>query len=603
MKLLAAVLPRARRLVPSAERGMAVAIVAFLAALEVLGRNASTELHDLLAGTALLAVALFVLSWHRSQPLAWVDRLAQLLARVPARFDQLRYDVGIDFRGTPLLPRRLPRLVPLAFLALTAWAGLAVAAWWAYPDGWRTLGLRTSYVLYIVVMMALWAALFVCVLAGVYLPVSVLDQRMRTAAGEADPRGADAVVLVGYFVLAVLIAGITPPVYGLGLCLLVAAAALARAAAGPADDAAILWRAGPGRPVYSAPMRRVLAVGVALVAALVFDLLLSACGGRLTAPPSLDAAMPVTGFLGAVAAWLVPGLVLLGLYQVWKFRRTDPTRRRPAAVRVGGPAPPTDLARAARRIAGWGFRPVVADGSDAAAPVVGVRLVPTEQSEATEFDPRWPLAVSLADLEAGAVKDRLARRDEIQLRRQFFRGLAKLLKQSATAVPSPGGGFWIAPHWWFLENLLWEEPGQGKGDEPDPLRPVGPPYQRVFAPRVRQHVHQLLRAVQIDLIYVEHGVGHRKLEKVLRALTELYDVHGGKRRAEEQHFRGTPKVRVMIHEYAPGNPFRSAGYPEPKFDDVSRFRVLHVFRDRGGDEERVEPPFDFSWEPSPLSVG
>jgi hypothetical protein len=113
----------------------------------------------------------------------------------------------------------------------------------------------------------------------------------------------------------------------------------------------------------------------------------------------------------------------------------------------------------------------------------------------------------------------------------------------------------------------------------------------------------MLRALEVDLIYVEHGVGHRKLEKVLRAAAELYDVHGGRRRAEEHHFRGVPKVRVMIHEYAPGNPFRSDAYPEPKFDDVSRFRVLHVFKDRGGEEERVEPPFDFSWEPSPLSIG
>ena len=67
-------------------------------------------------------------------------------------------------------------------------------------------------------------------------------------------------------------------------------------------------------------------------------------------------------------------------------------------------------------------------------------------------------------------------------------------------------------------------------------------------------------------------------------MLELYDVHGGKRRAEELHFRGLPKVKVMIHEYEPGNPFRSDAYPEPKFDDLSRVRVLHVFRDRGGHE-------------------
>jgi hypothetical protein len=104
------------------------------------------------------------------------------------------------------------------------------------------------------------------------------------------------------------------------------------------------------------------------------------------------------------------------------------------------------------------------------------------------------------------------------------------------------------------------------------------------------------------MIFVEDGVSYRKVEKVLRVLTELYDVHGGRRRAEELHFRGLPKVRVMIHEYEPGNPFQSEVYPEPKFDDLSRVRVLHVFRDRGGHEERVEPPFDFSWTPAPAGV-
>ena len=69
--------------------------------------------------------------------------------------------------------------------------------------------------------------------------------------------------------------------------------------------------------------------------------------------------------------------------------------------------------------------------------------------------------------------------------------------------------------------------------------------------------------------------------------------------AEDFHFRGLPKVKVMIHEYEPGNPFRSDLYPEPKFDDLSRVRVLHIFRDRGGHEEHVDPPFDILLDTRP----
>jgi hypothetical protein len=30
---------------------------------------------------------------------------------------------------------------------------------------------------------------------------------------------------------------------------------------------------------------------------------------------------------------------------------------------------------------------------------------------------------------------------------------------------------------------------------------------------------------------------------------------------------------------------------------------MHIFRDRGGHEELVDPPFDFSWSPAPALTG
>jgi hypothetical protein len=174
------------------------------------------------------------------------------------------------------------------------------------------------------------------------------------------------------------------------------------------------------------------------------------------------------------------------------------------------------------------------------------------------------------------------------------------LFRRASAFKGPGGGgFWFAPHWWFIECIGREDSDGGEETAP-PL--VGPPYARVLPIRCRQHLHAVLRATRVDMFFVEDGVGHRRLEKVIRVLLELYDVHGGKRAAEEHHFRGLPKVRVMIHDYEPGNPFRSDVYPEPKFDDLSRVRVLHVFRDRDGDEELIEPPFDWSTSPAPVGL-
>jgi hypothetical protein len=466
------------------------------------------------------------------------------------------------------------------------------------PDGWRVVCVRTSYVLYLAALLVLWSALLACTFVGVFVPVAVIDRLLKGWVGETDRRGAELAAVVGYAVLVSAVAWVVPPTAVLVVCLVVAAGAWLAYLPRGADGPAILWRAGVGQPVYAVPLPRVLAAVAALAALLLFDVLLTACGGRLSGHPTGDEAMPVTTLLGAVAAWVIPMLLAVALFRLWTARQTDPARRsRPVAHVSGGDTP--SRRRAVRSIAAWGWT-VQAAPTLRDAGTVGVELVEPEKSDAAEFDPRWPLRVSEADLTAGEVRPRLDRRDEIQLRRQFFRGLSKLFKRASSFKGPGGGGYWLAPHWWFVEGMGREDGDGADEDAAPPL--VGPPYHRVLPTRSRQHAHRILRATQVDMIFVEDGVSFKKVEKVLRVLLELYDVHGGARKADESHFRGLPKVRVMIHDYEPGNPFRSDVYPEPKFDDLSRVRVLHVFRDRGGHEERVEPPFDFSWTPAPAGA-
>ncbi len=618
MKLLDAVRFRAQRLVPSAERGTAIAVVSLLVGLEVVGRSATSDWHDLLAGVALLLGGMFVVAWHRSEPVPWVLRISDYLTRQANRFDQLKYDVGIDFRGTPPIPQRIPRSVYLFFAGLLISDAVAIGAWAVFPEGWREFGLRTSYVLYLVVLVSLWLLMVSTVIVSVYLPVYVFDNHMRRLNHQAQshhsafqaelaPQAPDAAVLLGYWILAMLVTLVTPPIYGLALCGLVIVLSIVCYVMITVSDAHLLWRSGGTEQsspnLFSIPILRILFLGVILSASLIGSLILWACGGHLSTAPSLESSMVVTGFLGALTAWLVPGLVLMGCYQFYRFRSMDPSRRDPLTVQIDNKVDRSLRVRAARLVRRWGFYSAFAPVPDTGARPVSIQLVPAEQSEATEFDPRWPLKVSMDDLQGTIVPERIQRRDEIQLRRRFLKCLAKLLKQSALLVPENGGGFWIAPHWWFVETLLWESPSKNSAsDHAAVLRPVGPSFEKLFGARVRQHLHSILRSTQIDLIYLEDSVSPRKLEKVLRELFELYDVHGGKRRAEEHHFQGIPKIKVMFHEYAPGNEFRSDTYPEPKFDDVSRFRVMHVFRDREESEETTDIPFDFSWEPSPLAI-
>ncbi len=597
MKLLTSVFPRNGRVLP-AGCWFTLGVCVFVAVLEVAGRKATSDVHDALAAFLLVAAGFAVVARHRREPLAWVSRLAGFARRLADSASWLRYDHGIDLRGTPPLPRRTPPVIFLFVALLFVWAGLAATAWIALPTGWRIVSYYSSYTLYLLFMLALWGALLTVTVVGIFVPVAVLDKQLKNWVGETDRRGAELAAVVGYAVLMSAVAYVVPPVVVLALCLAVALIAWAIYLPPGADGAALLWRSAPDRPVFAVPLRRVLSAILGLIALVAFDVLLTACGGRLfDTAPRIHEAMPLTTLLGMVAAWMMPGLLVVVLVKLGSARHGDPARRTPPTLHISG-TDAADVRKAAQTTRVWGWLVRRAPAARESGQV-GIEVVCPERSEATEFDPRWPLKVSIADLEAGAVKQRLDRRDEIKVRRQFFRGLQKLFKRASVFKGPAGGGFWLAPHWWFIEGIGRED-ADASGDDAPPL--VGPAYSRVLPARARQHAHAVLRATQVDMIFVEDGVTYRNLERALRVLTELYDVHGGQRKAEELHFRGVPKVKAMIHEYEPGNPFRSELYPEPKFDDLSRVRVLHIFRDRGGHEELIEPPFDFSYTPAPAGL-
>ncbi|MBP3957649.1 hypothetical protein J8F10_20560 [Gemmata sp. G18] len=596
MKLLTSVFPRSGRVLP-AGGWFTLAVVVFVAGLEVAGRYATSDLHDGLGAFALVGAGVLVAVRHRREPLPWVIRLAGVGRKLTGSAAWLRYDHGIDLRGVPPLPRRTPPVVFAIIALLFVWGLVAAGAWLAFPTGWRVVGFYSSYTLYLGFMLALWGALAAVTFVGVFVPIAVLDKRLKNVVGDTDRRGAELAAIVGYAVLVATVAWVVPPVAVLVTCLVVAVVAWVAYLPPGNDGAALLWRAATDRPVFAVPLRRALAVIVGLTALLAFDILLTACGGRLFDVPRSDDTMPLTALLGTVTAWLLPGVLCVLGAKLSGARSGDPARRTPPTLHVSG-ADSTTVRRAVQIARAWGWF-VRAAPAPREPGQVGIEVVEADASEAAEFNPHWPLKVSLADLELRAVKERLDRRDEIKVRRQLFRGLQKLFKRASAFKGPAGGGFWLAPHWWFVEGVGREDADSASEDAP-PL--VGPAYHRVLTARARQHAHAVLRATQVDMIFVEDGVTFRNLERALRVLTELYDVHGGKRRAEEMHFRGIPKVKAMIHEYEPGNPFRSDLYPEPKFDDLSRVRVLHIFRDRGAHEELTDQPFDFSSTPAPVGM-
>ena len=137
MKLLRSVLPLGTRILPAGSL-FTLLVVGSLLGLEFVGRSTTSDVHDALAAIALLGVGAAVAMRHRREPLAWVSRLTSWARRVYASASWLRYEHGVDLRGTPPLPRRTPRIVWALAVVLLAWGGLAGLGWAVFPDGWRT---------------------------------------------------------------------------------------------------------------------------------------------------------------------------------------------------------------------------------------------------------------------------------------------------------------------------------------------------------------------------------------------------------------------------------------------------------------------------------
>jgi hypothetical protein len=185
----------------------------------------------------------------------------------------------------------------------------------------------------------------------------------------------------------------------------------------------------------------------------------------------------------------------------------------------------------------------------------------------------------------------------------LLRTLERLLKRAARNTYQRGSGYLLAPHVWFVSGLLRDEDEETPGDDKDRGTldgRIGPRYDRLLPLASRRHAYEVLSALEVDVLYVEDGVPWRRLRLVWKRVFEIYDRHHGERRAEDARFSGIPGVRVVIDDVSPEEPFRLSGYPEPRYSGLGRARVLHVFRDRGGDERRT--PEDAPSELIPMLV-
>lgn len=596
MKLTTAVLPHFHYVLTQGRWFTPSVIVLFLG-LEMFGRQATSDVHDTVGALVFLLILAGIAIRHRVNPISWVKAIGATTWHIARFADRFKVDMGPDLRGTPPFPRRLPKAVHVVGTILLAWVVLAAVIGGYFPHGWRPLVVPVSYLIYLTMMSVLWGLMFVACLGGVYFPVMLLT-RLTDPGQPGDLRltREQLVFLAGYLVGTTICAWLFPLYVPIAIALGVwLVSAVANFWPVGYSRTQLIWRVPGTRQIYSVPIRRAIFVTASLAVMLLLGLVMTASAGRAFGHPDESTAMPLTTVMGNWLGWLMPGLLLAACGFVFLGWRNDPSRHVRPVLFVAGVAP-AERREVARLIRARGWTPIF-NRPDMNA--VRARLVSPADSQAYEFDPKWPLAVSKDDLAGSFVYDRFERRGEIQFRRLFLRGLGQLLRESKGKSGKGGSGYWLAPHLWFVAGLT-RDSIAGSDDEPSFMSEVvGPRYADVFDLPVRRYLYQLLDKSQVDIVFVEDGVKPRSLAKVFRTLFEVVDKNRNQGRAEDQHFLGLAKVRVLFHEFQADEPFRSMNYPEPKFAPLGRLRILHVFRDRGDHEELSDQPFEFDGAPAP----
>lgn len=601
MKLFPSVYRISLHVRPSGQFLFTAFIIASIVGIELAGRHLATDLEDASAALMLGCLMGLVATFHKRRPLVWVHWLRDRVDRFGQHIKGWKYEYGIDFRGSPAVPRKIPASVWWLTLSLIVWTGTACVTWYIFPSGWRDLGLHSSYVVYLVGMCLLWGTLIAGLFLGMYVPLEVLNRKLRDRLAHPDRRALIFVLSVGYGTLVLSAAALLNVAIVVAMCALAFVIVFSCYLLPQQNGVSLLWRSDD--VVYSIPMHRVMTGMVLMILLILGNIIISATGGQLFPTLSRPDAMSMTNSLGALMAWTAPGLLLLLAVRAYTGRHTDPAGHTPPTFFIGGNLLPKELMqRAAKALShlGWFTRtaPTLRKPGD-----IALELVPPELSEATDFYPYWPLKIALPDFDNRDVLSRLVRRDELQLRNRFLRRMKQLLGYAVRNRKKKGGGYWFAPHWWFIEGLGREERGRPKRaeDGEGALSQIGPSYQEVFGTRVRQYIHQAFRALEVDVMFIEDGVKMKSVMRVLRNMFEVYDIHGGTLRVEDHHFMGIPKVSVAVLDFSPDKEPTAVTYKEPKFDDLSRGRVIHIARDRGESEEVMDTPLDFSWEPAPMS--
>ncbi|MEO0651326.1 MAG: hypothetical protein AAFZ65_11680 [Planctomycetota bacterium] len=581
----------------SVEAASAALALALLVGLEAGGRHLPAE-WSVLPATAVAGVATALLvAGVREGRLDWPRRLGERMVGEGKRLLSVlrHYAVrgGVDLRGTPRLEREMPGALLLG--APLPWgAAFLVAAAGGVPHAVLYVASSDAFLVHWLSLLGLWTVGLGVTLVHVLVALGTLHDvcfEPRRRAGRMRPEReyvAQALVAGGVCLGAFLV----PPVVLLGVTALGLLAALAclLPALGPDLDRA--WVSGDAPQPRACSFLGTLALrllfwsGIAVFAAvgLLGPHTLPA-GWAVDLPDGLHQ-LTLTPLLGRLlAGWLAAAAVAMVVFLTAEvalprlaFARAARNRQ---VLRLSAPPDPRTVSQliASLRHTDYALR---FGRQDRRAGDVRVDL-------------RTALRLSFAasggrfeDRDVLALRHSLSRRAERVHRRALLRAMPRLLEIAERERPVAAEGLWIGPQHWFERAVTAPAETETLGRRYFDAD-VGPPFSELLDWRTRVYWQGVCARLEVDHLFVERGIAPEALAATVEQMFEVEDVFGGRARLEERHLRAIPGVQAMIHELPGEGPWLREEYPEPNYEELARARILHLFRDRGGEPERSLP--------------
>lgn len=568
-----------------------------LTIIEINGQKSGSDLADALALMQIFFVLVASLALDYEGTTGTIKGLFRWLQVKGAALFAKRLLLGLDLRGEPAIAPSIPRrwLVSLALLIVLGSAALVCSAYLpVHPRLWLH---DRFYLGYLLLIVGLWSAIATSiVLTGFVAWGGVHDYFVTRHQGSGvRDRRAESFCLRGGIVVILFGIVMLPPWTPLAvlaiLMLLWTIPFLSYR-----DRFQILWKRRDADEVHAVDGCFAIWLSCVAPVLLVAFLILLSRGSALHDFGPITPAfmvMPITSGLGIALSWTVTAAMLVkvasSLRLFWMRRGLSLARKVLPVLHVEGKLTRREkkLLRTEATATGWRLRfaPRAPQSTD-----VKVRFC----RHLDEQDSSWPLPITLKSFSSSDIQYRLTRRDEIQSRRLVLHGLERIFKRAARLSDHSGTGFLVGVQHWFMLGLLRDKEPDFTQDREATVADmiVGPPYHTVIPLPARRNFRKLLNALAIDVIFIEDGVSFKKFVRAMRVAFEIYDIHGGQRRAEERDFHGLPGLRVMLHEISMIETTHQVerGYPEPDYEDFGRARILHIFKDRGEHEE---------WEPLP----